>query len=139
MIAFLPASARRLVSDALLPLTVVDAGLCARAVDYVLNGTQPEVLREVTTKGRDPADCLVLATSNASYTHWYGRTWLRSLQEEAGIRWKRGDGSAGPLLTRRDALYRGRSVLPDQWVRLGRLLAAVLTWQIGRASCRERV
>ena len=126
MIAFLPASARRLVSDALLPLTVVDAGLCARAVDYVLNGTQPGVLREVTTKGRDPADCLVLATSNASYTHWYGRTWLRSLQEEAGIRWKRGDGSAGPLLTRRDALYRGRSVLPDQWVRLGRLLAAIL-------------
>ena len=116
---------RDLVDRALLPLKAVDAGLYHRAVDYVVDDGDPEVLLEIAAFGDGPIGCLLLATSNASYTHWYGRTWRKRLQE-AGISWRKGDGSAGPVLVRRDALYRSDAVIPAQWVRLGRLLAAVL-------------
>ena len=117
---------RGLVNRALLPLKAVDEGLYACAVGYVVDGTNPEVLRAVASFGDDPDKCLLPASPNASSPRFPLEEERSTRLRAAGITWKSEKYAGRSIVVLRDSLYRNNAVGSAQWVRLGRLLDAVL-------------
>ena len=113
---------RDLVDRALLPLKAVNEELHAHAVDYVVGGETPQVLREAASFDNDLSYCFLPATQD-----YYGFPSLRRQRLEAvGIKWESGDYEQTPLFGPRDALYRSDAVSLAQWTRLGHLLDVIL-------------
>jgi len=113
---------RDLVDRALLPLKAVNKELHAHAVDYVVGGETPQVLREAASFDNDLSYCFLPATQD-----YYGFPSLRRQRLEAvGIKWESGDYEQTPLFGPRDALYRSDAVSLAQWTRLGHLLDVIL-------------
>ena len=131
---------RGLVNRALLPLKAVDEGLYACAVGYVVDGTNPEVLRAVASFGDDPDKCLLPASPNASSPRFPLEEERSTRLRAAGITWKSEKYAGRSIVVLRDSLYRNNAVGSAQWVRLGRLLDAVLQAGTDRgASASDKV
>ena len=125
---------RDLVNRALLPLKAVDEGLYACAVGYVVEGTNPEVLRAVASFGDDPDKCLLPASPGASSPLFELEEERSARLQAVGITWTIEKYAGRSIVVLRDSLYRSNAVGSAQWVRLGRLLDAVLQTGASRGA-----
>ena len=125
---------RDLVNRALLPLKAVDEGLYTCAVGYVVEGTNPEVLRAVASFGDDPDKCLLPASPGASSPLFELEEERSARLQAVGITWTIEKYAGRSIVVLRDSLYRSNAVGSAQWVRLGRLLDAVLQTGASRGA-----
>ena len=96
------------------------SALHARAVDYVVDGTHPQMLGEIASFGEGPDECLRPACPDFLVDNAW-RSRLRRL----GVVWINGSREVKPILELRSPLYRSDAPSAPQWARLGRLLDAV--------------
>ncbi len=125
---------RDLVNRALLPLKAVDEVLYTCAVGYVVEGTNPEVLRAVASFGDDPDKCLLPASPGASSPLFELEEERSARLQAVGITWTIEKYAGRSIVVLRDSLYRSNAVGSAQWVRLGRLLDAVLQTGASRGA-----
>ena len=119
---------RGLVEAALLPLTAVSDTLHARCVDFVVDGSNLELLMELAAS-RDPLrDGVLVAPGQLLGWFEVPEPALEALAR-FGLMQRNAAGDfpyvTPRLLRRRDPLYRSTDLTLQQWVRWGRLLAEV--------------